>query len=311
VSALELSKDRKVASGGYYQASRKRWIPAIKNSFGLPSGDSCPGRTEFCTSCYAERSERQPGVRSLVERNLDRLRSAGTVAAMAHLLVDAVGEYAEAARRHQVPMEDRIFRIHWDGDFFSTDYARAWRKAILAHPGIQFWAYTRSFTAEVNVVPHLVGLANLELYLSVDEHNAARAALVSDIWPAVKLALCAPTEDDARALMPGRSVACPENVGRVPLMTDGRGACLTCRLCPDGIVNIRFLTKRGGNHHVGRRSPVRLASPSVSLIATDGTCGSPECGEPVRERSGDRGRRPKFCSEMCRHRAAYLRRTAA
>ena len=36
------------------------------DSFGLPADVSCPGKTKFCNSCYANRSEHAAGVKSLV-----------------------------------------------------------------------------------------------------------------------------------------------------------------------------------------------------------------------------------------------------
>lgn len=67
--ALHLSFDRKVSPTGTWQESRRRWIPTTPNSFGLPSGSTCPGATEFCESCYGAASEQSAGVAELLERN--------------------------------------------------------------------------------------------------------------------------------------------------------------------------------------------------------------------------------------------------
>ncbi len=295
---LRLSRDRKVAPLGIYQASRKRWIPSIRNSLGLPAGVTCPGRTTFCESCYGVKSEQSAGVLSALERNLDLLLAAGSIDAMTELLDDAVTSFVRSAWRARLDLRDFIFRIHWDGDFFSDDYAWAWRLAIEAHPEVRFWCYTRSFIEDLDVVPILVDLPNLNLYLSVDKENAPRAAGVLARWPQVHAALCADTEANTRELTVNRrSVACPENIGRVQLMTDGRGACATCRLCVDGVVDVRFLSTHPRVSAVAVRVAITTATPR---------CANPECSNGVQRPPG-LGRPPLYCCTRCRHRAAYLR----
>lgn len=302
---LTLSRDRKVSPLGSWESKRNRWVPLVRNSLGLLAGDSCPGKTEFCQSCYGVSSEQSAGVRDAMKRNLDLLLEAeriGGMKRMAFLLDDAIRRFKHQARYHRLNASERIFRIHWDGDFFSEDYACAWGLTIQRHPGVRFWAYTRSFTTEVDVVPILAGLTNLELYLSIDKYNAERAKVVMTEWPYVHAALCADIEDNARDLLPGRrSVACPENIGRVGLMTDGVGACVTCRLCPEGIADIRFLTSHAKVTHLPQRTGVVLG---------ERICASPECTNRVPAAAG-RGAPLKFCCTRCRLRAAYLRRQSA
>ena len=157
--------------------------------------------------------------------------------------------HAKAERRHgrTLPL---TFRIHWDGDFYSVAYAKAWAQVIRANPDITFWAYTRSFVGRVNVVPVLAGIPNLALYLSADVHNAAAARRVADAHPSVRIAWCGATWDEARTVadtvgeLPG--VRCPENTRKVPLVSDdGRGACDTCGLCVHGRKNIQFSIRKG------------------------------------------------------------------
>ena len=38
-----------------------------------------------------------------------------------------------------------LFRIHSSGDFFSVDYARAWRRLAINHPGTRFLAFSKQF----------------------------------------------------------------------------------------------------------------------------------------------------------------------
>lgn len=271
---LLLSHDRKVSPRGTFQASRNRWIPETPNSFGLPAGDSCPGRTSFCNACYAERSEkRMKGVGDNMRHNLDLLLAAGTVDAMAELLDEMLDRYHAEAERRNFDDRQRIFRIHWDGDFFSLDYARAWAQVLPSYPDVQFWCYTRSFTDPVNVVPILRQCSNLTVYLSVDADNFEAAHQVATADPGVMLAYSSIDYATARAELahPDRAplVPCPENDSRkkIPLMTDGVGACVTCGLCVTGRRDIGFAT----SHRENRSQPVAIRPrSSVPLIRSAG-----------------------------------------
>lgn len=232
---------------GIYQANFRngagRWIPTTSNSFGLPAGTSCPGKTPFCKSCYAKRSENGERVGEAMRHNLELLQEAGTDEAMAELLIEMLDRYVAEAERKRIPERDRIFRIHWDGDFFSLDYAAAWAHAIAQFPDVAFWAYTRSFVEPVNVVPILVGIDNLRLYLSVDDWNREFAMVVAAEYPEVLLAICTIDYETGRQIVGDRrSIVCPENAGKMPLMKDGRGACVDCQLCPKGRADVLFST---------------------------------------------------------------------
>jgi len=233
----------------------------VRNAFGLPAGLSCPGETPFCDGCYAKNVERTfSSAKALVQRNYDALVAAagtngGDVGAMTDLLEALMQEYLREAERHAVPL---AFRVHWDGDFYSVPYAEAWRNVILGHPEVAFWCYTRSFTPECDVVPALRGLPNLTLYLSVDRWNAEQAQLVLARDPWVLLAFCDDTQagaaEGAQALRGHNVPACPENVKRSPLVVNmsgrrtdpvakgdlAQGACTACRLCIDGVADVRF-----------------------------------------------------------------------
>ena len=241
---LKLSFDRKVSPEGVYQESRRRWIATIPNSFGLPAHKSCPGETPFCRSCYAVGSERSKGVEELVNHNFDLLlETKDDPALMKELLIDAILAYEVEANLARLPLDERIFRIHWDGDFFSEAYAEAWAETIKLFPHIKFWAYTRSFTGGVNVVPKLSGIENLSLYLSTDMWNVEKALKVTDEYPDVLLAYSTRDYVHGRALAGSRRViVCPENNGTLDLMTDGRGACVDCMICPDSKADVIFST---------------------------------------------------------------------
>lgn len=254
---LHLSKDRKVSPKGYDggtyltnngKGKRKPrgYVASLANSFGLPAGHTCPGATAFCESCYALDAETyRTQVARAMDHNLDLLLAAGTVEGMEALLVEMLGRFRHSFDRTGLPERDRVFRIHWDGDFFSIDYAEAWASVIAHNPDVRFWVYTRSFRAPVDVVPNLAPLANCALYLSTDEYNWGDAHAVVARWPQVRLALCATDYRQGRDLaLPGtRPIVCPENKGTLPLMNDsGRGACVECLLCVKGNRDIIFST---------------------------------------------------------------------
>lgn len=313
---LHLTRDRKVAPRGQRQPGGVRpgrWLATITNSFGLPSGLSCPGKTDWCEGiCYAELSENSAGVRGAMMHNARLLSEAGTVDGMAALLSEMLRRYWKQAAR--LPAEDRLFRIHWDGDFFSVDYATAWAKVIRACPQVQFWAYTRSFRPPVDVVPVLAGIPNLALYLSVDEYNV-EDAIVQRATYDVHLALCADDYRTGRWLAdlidqpPKPAIVCPENVGRMPLMTDGRGACVECRVCVDGRRDVLFSTSHRENVN---EAPVALTQRRPSNLPAaygppmPGHCELIECSAKLPLHSG-RGRPKKYCDEQCRWKASRLR----
>lgn len=247
-AGLRRSADRKVtnlvtASGGV----------SIKNAFGLTAGVSCPGATEVCMDvCYAFRTEQYRGaVADLVAENLRLLKKARTVDRMAELLAAMVDEFradcARAEKRTGQPVE-RAFRIHWDGDFFSVDYARAWARVIASTPDVHYWVYTRSFSGRVNVLPVLAGLENITVYLSVDRANVRDAVKARKRHPWTLWAWLADTFADGRAEMPKtgtKSYACPENRGSLPLISDEGSACMRCGICPDGRGDVLFsISKR-------------------------------------------------------------------
>jgi hypothetical protein len=302
---LKLSHDRKVSPRGYQQPGGVRpgrWIATVPNSFGLPAGVSCPGRTPFCESCYAVGSEQRAGVAELVQHNLRLLTEAGTVDAMTHLLAEMVGRYTREAERLALPPADRLFRIHWDGDFFSIGYATAWARVIRGNPAVKFWAYTRSFVPPVDVVPILADIDNLALYLSADQWNigAARAQCATY---GVHLAVCTVDYRTGRKLAgERRAVVCPENNGRLPLMDNGRGACVECRLCPDGRRDVIFST----SHLEDASAPSRITQQEAKAA---GQCANPDCAAPLVALPG-RGRPPKWCSDQCRWKV-YRRAKAA
>lgn len=232
MTTLIRSQDRKV--------SVHHGIKDLGNSFGLPAAVSCPGMTSVCGKvCYARKIERMPylkAVRDNLAHNWESLNGA-TLAEMVRLIDEMICEFVRECDRRG---KDKKFRIHWDGDFFSLDYAIAWATVISVHKDVQFWAYTRSF----DFVGAFTNLSNLSLYLSVDKENIEKAKVTRRAFPFVRWAYLDDTMDAAAEIMKeetGRpGAACPENIGRIPLITGKQGACISCNLCVKGEVNVRF-----------------------------------------------------------------------
>jgi hypothetical protein len=289
---LKLSHDRKVSPQGYWQKAdpnRKsvptgRWVPLIPNSFGLPAGETCPGKTKFCESCYAANTENySPQVRNNMLHNLRLLTEAATVDGMALLIYEMISRYVAEAERRDVAAKDMVFRIHWDGDFFSLDYAVAWATAMCQFPLVQFWTYTRSFREPVDVVPVLSQVPNLTLYISVDQYNIEAA----NRYPDVRRAACADDYLHARDLAP-EALPCPENSGKMRLMNGGRGACTDCKWCITGKRDILFSISHKENEYV---QPLLIPEFKHHL----GICKLPDCSNEVLDVPGRRGPKPEYC----------------
>ena len=224
--ALIRSKDRKVAN----QVNAGGKQPTMANTFGLPSGKafSCPGATSVCEKiCYAGNLERVfKGVRAVLESNWNQLKDADQLTMVA-LLLEMIDDFrAECDKRNA----EKLFRIHWDGDFFSKDYVLAWSFVIRLNPDIQFWAYTRSDFA----VPTLIDIPNLSLYFSADEANRELAIELKNKY-GVKLAYLAKDfatgKSDFAELQDKSAIPCPENNKKIGLISTKGSACVLCSQC--------------------------------------------------------------------------------
>lgn len=233
---LKRSNDRKVTNKSTPNGKRS----AIANTFGLPSGKqySCPSATSICEKiCYAGKLEKMyPSVREVLLHNWNSLQDKSKVD-MAVMLDTMVSEFKAECDKANA---EKIFRIHWDGDFFSDTYAKAWRAVIMLNPDIKFWVYTRVPSA----ARILDGLDNLSLYFSTDDENKSSAVYLRTEGVKVKVAYLSETFADAKETMLSMTgkvgAKCPENLGSIPLITTEGSACATCRLCIDGKADIRF-----------------------------------------------------------------------
>lgn len=224
--ALIRSKDRKVAN----QVNKSGTQASMANTFGLPSGKafSCPGATSVCeTICYAGKLEKVfKGVRQVLLSNYEQLVNADRLTMVA-LLDEMIQEFKTECDKRNA---DKLFRIHWDGDFFNEDYSIAWRMVIQMNPDVQFWAYTRSDFA----VPYLHDVDNLSLYFSADSANRELAWKMKREY-GVKLAYLAKDfatgKADFNEQQEKSAIPCPENNRKLPMISTNGSACVACSQC--------------------------------------------------------------------------------
>jgi hypothetical protein len=244
---LTRSKDRKVTNA----VNKGGNAATIANAFGIPAGNrfSCPGMTSFCERiCYANKLEKiYSGVKRVMVSNFEQLLYAeymDGISGMANLLSLMVRDFRNESLGKGAPLD---FRIHWDGDFFSVDYAKAWREVVEYYPDVRFWVYTRSFTDDINVLPIITGLPNLAVYLSADPVNMALANQRAAEYPGTFIATVADTFADAKATIldtARKTYPCPENGKRIPLISKEGSACIRCGICPDGRGDVLFSVKK-------------------------------------------------------------------
>ena len=231
---LKRSNDRKVANA----VSPNGKTPTIANTFGLPAGKeySCPNATSVCSSvCYAGKLEKvYKGVKATLLHNWELLRNADSDT-MVQLLSDMIADFKKDCDKRNAK---KLFRIHWDGDFFNDTYTYAWKTVINNNKDVQFWVYTRVPSAATI----LNGISNLSLYFSTDSDNELNAKKLKA--KGVRLAYLAKDfkagETKMKELIGKVGAKCPENAKRIPLISQNGSACVSCGLCVFGKADIRF-----------------------------------------------------------------------
>jgi len=232
---LKRSNDRKVAN----LVTKNGKQAAIANTFGLPAGKdfSCPGATSICeTVCYAGKLEKlYKAVKANLLHNWELLRNADNDTMVA-LLDDMIVDFIADCDKKNAP---KLFRIHWDGDFFNDTYTYAWKTVIEKHSDIQFWVYTRVKDAALI----LKDISNLSLYYSTDDENKETGHELKKN-SGIRLAYLgknfAVTESTMKELTGKPGAKCPENNKSIPLISTNGSACVSCGLCVYGKADIRF-----------------------------------------------------------------------
>jgi hypothetical protein len=155
---------------------------------------------------------------------------------MVNLINNMIVEFIADCEKKDAP---KLFRIHWDGDFFNDTYAYAWKTVIEKHIDVQFWVYTRVSSAAVI----LKDISNLSLYYSTDDENKDIAAELRNEH-GTRLAYLgktfAVTETTMKELTGKVGAKCPENNKSIPLISTNGSACVSCGLCVYNKADIRF-----------------------------------------------------------------------
>ena len=246
----------------------------VKNSFGTLSS-ACKWTTPFCEGCYAGAAEVYPNVHALLTHNTDLTRGR-SFDELVPLFDRLVHDVEVQMIKRGVPVGDRFYRPHWDGELDSFEELQAWDQVARYHPDMQVFLYTRGHMLVRTFIANCVPAPNLVVYLSVDRHNVDTARQVQEIDPKgwVKYAFCGDTwqeTEEIAALFPKqrKGPRCPELTGKVPLIVwesdderaarrsdaekagvkrvpdrVGKGACVECGMCPKGINNVRFAQER-------------------------------------------------------------------
>jgi hypothetical protein len=160
---------------------------------------------------------------------------------MENLLSDMINDFKADCEKRGA---EKLFRIHWDGDFFNEEYAFAWKHVIMNNPDVNFWVYTRVESAALM----LKNLDNLSLYYSTDSDNIDTAKKLS-IDEGIKLAYLADTfamgKEQLLNLVNAKGVPCPENNKKIKLIDSEGSACVKCGQCVFNRNNILFsVTKK-------------------------------------------------------------------
>ena len=134
-------------------------------NFNLPAGFTCPfaskclakadrvtgkitGGVEADFRCYAASEENyKPNVRAQRWSNFEALKSIGldNVSRMADAIIQAIN--------NTVPRNHKIFRLHSSGDFFNSNYFKAWIEVAHRMPDILFYTYTKSIPYVLDNLP--------------------------------------------------------------------------------------------------------------------------------------------------------------
>lgn len=193
--------------------------------FDLPAATTCPGRSPLCERlCYARRGRfNTVQTRKRLANNLRLSRRAD----FASLLL------AEIRRLGVV-----LLRLHVSGDFFSSEYARAWLEVMRRCEGVRFYFYSRSWRVPSiePILAQMAALSNCRAWYSVDSDTG----LPQEVPPGVRLAHLQAEEDPppqrANLIFRDRSVRhltplpllCPAELGTHESEPTNCGSCGRC-----------------------------------------------------------------------------------
>jgi len=196
-------------------------------AFSVPAGPkfSCPGATEACEGCYAQKRRHLWGpVQKVMAANWRLLKKFERY----NQTDQAVHTILKSMRK-----DSKVFRLYESGDFHSQWVIDVWAKVIRERRDVSFWAYTRSFHLNFT---NLTRNKNFTLWASTDDNNLKHAKQFVRRFrkSGVKHAY-GPWEHDKD--LPSNSFVCPVTNHGMELA----GACEKCSLC---------IVKRRTNKHV-------------------------------------------------------------
>lgn len=197
-------------------------------SFSLPAGVTCPGQTPSCAqACYAMRGfYLKPNVRRVYRRNLRLTRRP---------------DFADRIVREIQSVRPAVVRIHASGDFHTPAYVRSWAEVARRCPGVQFYAYTRSWRLPEFRRPlrELASVPNVQLWYSCDRDTGLPArkprsvriawmqSAADDLPPRSDLVFRVHKLRQTVVKRVGLALVCPVENGA----TGGRTDCGRCGVC--------------------------------------------------------------------------------
>jgi len=171
-------------------------------NFNLPAGFTCPfaskclAKSDRVTGkitdgpdadfrCYASSEENyKPNVRAQRWNNYEALKAIGVdnVQGMASALMQAI--------EGTVPRNHKVFRLHASGDFFNSNYLKAWIEVAKEMSDIIFYTYTKS-------IPYILENLPLPRNLIITVSKGGREDRLID-QHGLKFSVVVFSEDEAR-----------------------------------------------------------------------------------------------------------------
>lgn len=188
-----------------------------KSAFSLPAGPdfSCPGATEACKGCYAQKQR-------FIFSNVQKLMARNWRTYLDYKdRNDVTGAAKEIASLIDKKLD--LFRISESGDLDSDFAVQMWAAVARLLPNTKFFGYTRSFHLDVSP---LVSLPNVQFWASTDPYNleVAQDFVNRNKQYGIKHAY---GPWDHATPIPENSFICPSVSGKIPI----ESACSKCKLC--------------------------------------------------------------------------------
>jgi hypothetical protein len=229
----------KLKNLGITVSTRNRKLNQI-HSFSLPTIISCPDRTALCESlCYAVKFEKQykASTRDNYEDNLAFVQKDITG------FTKVMTEFFKSYEHKKVKGKKIPFRIHVAGDFFSSEYIKAWHSIVKDSPNTMFTVYTRAWRNKATrlLIEDLASLDNINVWASLDkdtgdilldEKSTIRRAYLSvndtDLPSYSVDILFRNDQSTTLTKLPNKGKVCPYEMG---LKNSKKMNCLTCNIC--------------------------------------------------------------------------------